>query len=152
MGKYKWTSNVRITVRDLAGNILEQTETKNMIVKVGRKMWRDLLRGTITDGKIKYVDLGTDATAVADAQTNLVTGVYRHAITSDAIPADDQYETTCYIAPADYVGWIRELGWFAGVGAVGLGTGIMVARVLWSRNKTNIESVDITRLDSIVEG
>ena len=142
-----------ITVRDLSGAILERTKLKNTIVMVGRKMWRDLLKGDISDGQIKYLAVGSSATAITDAQTTLVAETFRKAFTDEEVPTDDSYKTICYVTPAEAVGWIRELGWFAGVGAgAGADTGIMIARILWSRNKTALESLQIDRLDSIVEG
>ena len=152
---WKHRGYIRITVRDLAGNILEQTELRNTVVKVGRKMWRDMLKGDIADGQIKQFGLGDDDTATFDDETTLVNETFRKAFTAESTPADDQYQTVCYIAPAEAVGWIKELGWFAGAGALAspnYNTGILVSRVLWSRNKTNLESIEIVRLDSVEEG
>ena len=65
-------------------------------------------------------------------------------------PAAGQVNTVHYITPAEAVGAIEELGWFAGAAAgAGAGTGIMISRVLYSRVKTNLESLQIERLDTL---
>ena len=147
--------NIKIIVRDLAGNILEQTDLRNTIVRDGRKMWRDMLKGDIADGQIKQFGLGDDDTAITDLDDGLGNEIFRKAFTATSTPTDDSYQTICYIAPAEAVFFIKELGWFAGVGALAspnYHTGILVSRVLWSRNKTALESVEVVRLDSVVEG
>ena len=149
----KWHLNVRITVRDLSGNIIEQVEKKNLIVNVGLNMVRDVLAGDVTDGEIKVIGIGTDATAPAVGQTQLIAEVFRKARTSDSKPAVGQYESVWYIAPAEAVVNIREVGFFAGAAAL-VGTpnsGIMIARILYSRNKTALESIQFERLDSFEE-
>lgn len=155
MNKTNWkpSCNVVITVRDLEGNIIERTNFQNTIVMVGRKMWRDMLKGDIADGQLKYCAVGDDNTAITDADTLLGNEVFRKAFTAESTPADDEYITTCYITPAEAVGLIEEIGWFAGAAAgAGADTGIMVSRVLWSRNKTALESVQIDRHDTVAEG
>ena len=145
--------NVVITVRDLEGNILEQVKLKNTIVMVGRKMWRDMLKGTIADGQLKRCAVGDGAAAITDADIKLGNEVFRKAFTAESTPADDEYITTCYITPAEAIGLIEEIGWFAGAAAgAAADSGIMVSRVLWSRNKTALESVQIDRHDTVAEG
>jgi hypothetical protein len=47
----------------------------------------------------------------------------------------------------------EEIAWFAGAGATATkDTGIMIARVLYSRQKTNLESWTIRRTDTIKRG
>ncbi|MBU2051450.1 MAG: hypothetical protein KKH61_21075 [Gammaproteobacteria bacterium] len=149
------SENVRITVRDLRGNILEVKELHNIIPTVDLNMVRDAYYGDVTDCEIKYMGVGSDdgtALALAATNTTLGTETFRKLLTDHSKPADGQILTTTYIAPAEAVGWIKEIGWFSGVGAViGFNTGILSSRIFWSRNKTNIESVQVERTLTIAE-
>ena len=150
--KWKLKSNVKITVRDLGGSILEVVEKHNLITTVGLGMIIDLLNGSISDGEIKYMAVGTDNTAPALANVALGTEVFRKIPTTQVEDGVTSLVTTVYLAPTEAVAAIEELGWFAGVGAgAGADSGVMVARVLYSRNKTNIESIKVTRTDTISE-
>ncbi len=153
MQNWQWKTNVKITVRDLDGKILEVKHIKNLIPTVGLGMVIDLLEGLIADGKIKIMAVGSNATAPALGQTQLVAETFRKAYTSMSEPTTISLKTITYIAPPEAVGLINEIGWFAGVGAL-VGTpnsGIMVSRILYNRNKTAIESIQVERTDLITE-
>jgi len=155
--------NVRITVRDLDNNILERTIVKNTITNLLFNLYRDALAGdlgNILDLQIKHQAIGDDDGSIlplAVTNTTLGNEIYRIALTSDSKPAIGQYRTVFYLAPALGVGWIREIGWYAGTASIDWGagagkdTGTLVARVFWERNKTALESVQFERLDAIVE-
>ena len=101
---------------------------------------------------IFYVEVGSGGNAPDLTDTTLQTYVFRKVMTSRSKPADTQTKCTVYIAPTEAVGWIREIGWWAGAACTGAeATGIMVSRVLYSRNKTNLESIQIERTDTITE-
>ncbi len=150
--KWQWESNVRITVKDLDGNILDVQEFKNLITTVGLGMLVDLLDGDIGDGEIKYTAVGSDNTAPALGDTILGTETFRKATTSTAQPSVPSLRHVVYIAPDEAIGAIEEIGWFAGTGATGAAdSGIMISRVLYTRTKTALESIQIERLDSFSE-
>ena len=141
-----------ITVRDTEGNILERVEPHNLIVTVAFNMVRDMLAGDVVDGEIKYLAVGDDSAVPVLADIILGNEVFRKALTSSSKPAAGQYKSVFYIAPGEAVGAIEELGWFAGAAAgAGADTGILVARILYSRVKTNLESVQCERTDSFEE-
>ena len=148
----KVIGNIRVTVRDLDGNILEQTILKNTITNLLFNLYRDALAGDLVhkdDLEITHLAIGNDnGTILPLAATNTALGneIFRIALTDFSKPAIGQYKTVFYLAPADAVGWIRELGWFGGTVA-----GTLIARVFWERNKTNVESVQFERLDKISE-
>lgn len=145
-------TNVKITVRDLKGNIKEVKEFHNLITTVGLNMLRDMIGFVITDAGIHYLAVGDDATAPAIGQTILVNETFRKAVTSRTYPAAGQVNTITYISPAEAVGLINELGWFAGVGAgAGADTGIMLSRVLYNRTKTALESIQCEYLSTFAE-
>jgi len=145
---------VRITVRDLEGNIKEQVVLKNTITNLLFNLYRDALAGdeTADEFEINYLGVGDDNTTPLATDTLLGNEVFRKALTSSSKPATGQYDTIFYLAPAEAVGAIEELGWFSGPLATGAAdSGTLIARVLYSRVKTNLESIDVERLDSIEE-
>jgi len=153
----KHKENVKITVRDLEGNILDIQELHNLIPTVDFNMVRDAYYGDVTDCQIKYMGVGDDATAPALTDTTLVNETFRKILTARSKPADGQIKTTVYIAPDEatfaLIGSIKEIGWFSGVAAViGFNTGILSSRVLYSRDKTAQESIQIERTLTIAEG
>ena len=150
--KWQWESNVRITVRDLDGNILDVQEFKNLITTVGLGMIVDLLDGDIGDGEIKYIAVGSDNTAPVLGDTTLGTETFRKATTSTTQPSVPSLRHVVYIAPDEAIGAIEEIGWFAGAGATGAAdSGIMLSRVLYTRAKTALESIQVERLDTFAE-
>lgn len=139
------------------GEIKEVVDlTHNLITDVGLNMFRDMLKGTITDAQIKYVALGNVATAPANGQTQLVAEQFRKVVTSrntDPVTAGKLY-TELYIADTEANAFkCEEIGWFAGGGATAtVNTGIMIARILYSRQKASTESWTIRRTDTISRG
>lgn len=144
---------VKIEIYDLDGKLIDFVVIKNKITTVNLNMLRDVYRGTVTDGKIKYLAWGSDNTAVSAAHTTLVAEFGRKAITSQAAGAAGVVTTTTYVAPYEAnAPKVEELGWFAGVDATGtVDTGIMVGRILYSRDKTAIESWNVVRTDTFTE-
>lgn len=150
---WKWITNVKVTAFDLEGNVKDIQEFHNLITTVGLGMVIDFLWGALGDGEIKDMAVGDDATAPALTDTTLGNETDRWTMTTQAEASTTSLLSVVYIPPADAVGQIEEIGWFAGAGADGIGpdTGIMVSRVLYSRNKTALESLQIERLDTLVE-
>ena len=155
--KYKgaWLpgGNVRVTVRDLNGNVTDVQEFPNLITTDGLNMVRDGLDGDVADLEVKYFAWGSNNAAPDLTDTQLGTETARKIRTSQSKPADAQYEYVQYLAPGEAVGQIEEFGWFAGaLAGAPVNSGIMIARVLYSRNKTAVESITIERLDTFQEG
>ena len=150
--KWRWRGHVVVTVRDLDGKVIDRQEFDNLITTVGLNMIRDVLYGDVSDGNIKYMAVGDDDTAPAIDNTTLGNETFRKQITTTTKPAAGQVKHTCYIAPDEAVGTIEELGWFAGADATASAdSGIMVSRRLYSRVKTNLESILVERTDSFEE-
>jgi hypothetical protein len=140
----RWHGVVTVTVRDLAGRIVERETFPNLIVNTGLNLMRDALGGYVTDAQIHYVAIGTSATAPAVTDTQLVTSRSNTVGTG-------QVQTIMWLGPADSVGTvIAEVGWFAGnTAGAGANTGVLVAHVLYSHTHTNQESIQFTRLDTL---
>jgi hypothetical protein len=150
----KIATNVRVEVFDLEGKTIRCDEFKNLYTTLGINLLRDALAGTLTapnDGAIRYLAVGEANTAPNAADTRLSNETFRKAITASH-RSDGQLETITYLAPSEAVGQIEELGWFCGPSAVAArDSGTILARVLYSRLKTNLESIKVTRTDTIAE-
>lgn len=125
----------------------------NLIMDDGLNMFRDALKGTVTDCKIKYVALGNDPAAPANEQAVLVAEQFRKVVTSQNVDpaAVGKLYTELYIADVEANEFkTEEIGWFAGANAsTTKDTGIMIARVLYSRQKSSTESWTIRRTDTM---
>ena len=155
MSKTKLQTNVKVTAFDLKGNVLDIREMKNLITNVGLNMMRDGLYGPggAQDLEIKYLAIGSDNTSPVVTDTTLGTETFRKARTSQSKPGTGQQTYVQYIDPTEAIGVIEEFGWFAGAAAGAVAdSGIMVSRVLYSRVKTALESLQIERTDTFVEG
>lgn len=151
--KIEWSANIKVTAFDLDGNIKDVQEFHNLLMSVGKDMFRDGLYGTVTDFKIKWLGIGDTITDPAVGQEALLGEFFRKAITSYAPGATGILVTTTYIAPYEAnTPRIEELAWFSGVDATDTpDSGIMISRVLYSREKTELESLQIERTDTISE-
>ncbi len=159
-----WSGRARITVRRHASycphvrssswacaceaRIVEQVELENTITTIGKNMARDMLLGLVGDAKVRWFGVGTDATAPAVGQTQLIAEVFRKITTTSTQGAAGESINTVFIAPNEAVAAINELGFFCGPAAgSGANTGIMVARVLYAHSKTALESIQVDRHD-----
>ena len=149
---WKIITNVKITVFDLDGNITDVQEFKNLITTVGLGMIIDLLDGGIADGEIKRMALGSSNTAPALTDIKLGNETFRKAMTTQTQPTTNSLVSTVYVSPSENAVQIEEIGWFAGVNADDTpDNGILVSRILYSRLKTTLESIQVERTDTITE-
>ena len=149
LGQWEVISHDKNTGRELWRDQIRP----NLITDDGLNMFRDALKGTVTDCKIKYVGLGNDATTLANDQHILVAEQFRKVVTSqnvDPVTAGKLY-TEVYLADTEANEFkCEEIGWFAGTNAsTTKDTGIMIARVLYSRQKSSTESWTIRRTDTM---
>ncbi len=147
-------TNIKVIARNLQGKITDVQEIHNLIMTVGKNMLRGALDGSVTDLKIKYMGVGSDNTGTNVVQTTLIAEIMRKAVTVQAAGGTGVMVTTTYIAPYEAVDppQIEELGWFCGADADGdADSGIMISRVLYSRAKTELESLQIVRTDTFSE-
>lgn len=151
-----WLGQWEIIVHDRDGNILDRTGLRpNLIVDAGLNMVRDALGGFIVDAGIKYIALGNGSTPPASGQTQLMSEKFRKQITDHIAMSDaGALETVSYISANEGNDFVtEEIGWFAGAAASGSpNSGIMVARVLYGRQKNSLEVWTIRRVDSLRRG
>lgn len=152
----KWLGQWEIEIRENR-KIKEVAPLQhNLITDAGLNMFRDALKGDVADCEIKYVALGNGAAAPANADTTLVAEQFRKEVTSavvDPVTAGKLY-TELYVSDTEGISFkCEEIGWFAGAGAAAdIDTGIMIARILYSRQKANTESWTIRRTDTVSRG
>lgn len=90
------------------------------------------------------------STTPAVGDTTLHNETFRKAVTQQSAPSAGQAQTTLYLAPQDANSVIAEIGWFAGVSATATAnSGAMVARVLYNHQHTNLESIQVQRVDTL---
>lgn len=149
-----WLGEWEVVITDTDGDILERTGIRpNLIMDAGLNLFRDLLSGAITDGEIKYLALGSGTTSTDIGQTQLSSEQFRKQVSFQANDpiTPGKLITDVFVFDTEANGFrCEEIGWFAGSGATGsAGSGVMIARVLYSRQKNNLESWTIRRVDTI---
>lgn len=144
-----WSGLITVTVVHSDGRRTVET-FPNLITDAGLDLLRDILDGTVAAGEITWVAFGTGTTTPAAGDTQLGAEQFRKAVTKQQPAGVGKLDTSLYLAPGDANSFeIREIGWFAGAATAAAGSGVLVARVLWQHQKTNLESVQIDRRDTI---
>lgn len=148
-----WKGWADITIYGPDGSVLQHHHVGNEIKNVGLDMVRDLLSGAVASGQIRYLAWGSSADANSPGQTKLVAEFGRKAITTYSNGLTGILYSTTYIGPTEATAHkVEELGWFAGVGATDdPDTGILVGRLLYSREKTALEAWQVVRSDILAE-
>lgn len=143
------TITVRVT--NIATGAVETMQLRNAVTDDGLDVLKNALLGNVTADnlKLKYVALGTDPTAVTGTESQLGTEVFRKQVTDRSDEGTGLARTIGLILAGEAAGEnIEEIGWFAGPAATAAAnTGTLWARVLYSRAKTALESIQITRDD-----
>lgn len=130
--------------------VIDKSVYHNMLMNAGHNMLRDALSGAIADVKFRYLAWGTDASANVATMTKLGNEVGRRAVTRFTPGTTGVQVMTTYVTPDDGAGVsIQELGWFHSPSATAAkDSGIMNSRILYSRNKTNLESIQVDRTET----
>jgi hypothetical protein len=115
-----------------------------------------------TDLVIKYVAFGTSNKVLDDTDTTLDNEIFRVPVISWAPLGYGQMQSFAIMngdepdyAPYNGAVDIREIGWFCGSsaaawgGGTGKDTGLMLSRILVTKNKQLGEEYQITRVDQI---
>lgn len=149
-----WLGQWEIIISDKNEDVIERTGIRpNLITDAGLNLFRDLLAGTITDGEIKYVALGNSALTPDYGQTSLGSEQFRKQTSFQGpdTTGPGKLITELYVADTEANNFqTEEIGWFAGSGATAtVNSGVMIARILYSRQKNNLESWTIRRTDTI---
>ena len=146
-----WQGKVNIKAFDKDGKLIQEDKLSNLITSAGKNMLAQSLRDSTLDAEIKYVAIGSDNTAPSSGDTALGTETFRKQVTSQAAGGSVGVTlTNLYVAPEEAVGTIEEIGFFSGsTASATTDSGTLFARVLYSRTKTAVESIQIERTDTI---
>jgi len=147
-----WIGEYEIIVTHQDGTTKKEN-IKNRITNAGLNMLRDGLNGGVTDLELKYLALGIGDTAINDTDTQLINEQFRTTFISTTKPGVGLLQKTGLVLDSEAVFNIKELAIFAGASATSTAdTGIMVSRILYARDKTNLESIQFVRTDTIDRG
>ena len=148
-GRVAVSGQVHVFIKEAGRDWYLDASISNTITSGWLNAIRDALDGGVTDLQVKYMAWGSSATAPLATQTTLVTESGRKQITQYTDGATGVQSTLTFLAPGDAVQQIEELGWFAGSAATAtVDSGTMVGRVLYSKNKTILETIQVTRDDT----
>jgi hypothetical protein len=145
-----WRGVVRITVRRPGSrgkvSVIENTITDAGRNLLARALWDDA--GAVNE--IRYLAVGDDNTAPTVADTALGNELFRKVVTSSSAGASvGEAINTIYLAPFDANFQIEELGFYAGAASPVPDSGTLVARVLYSKDKDNLEAIQVERTDTV---
>jgi len=126
---------------------------KNRVMNAALDELIKVLQGQSTDLEIKYLALGTSNTPVTDSDTQLGNEIFRTPYTTREKTNTGEITHKFVVLDTEAVGQIEEIGIFGGSTATSdPNTGVLISRILWSRNKTNSEEINFTRIDRITRG
>lgn len=143
-----WQGKIKVKALDANGKVVQEDIINNTITSAGKNLLAKALRES-TDCEIKFIAIGSDSTAASTADTQLGTETFRKAVTSQIAGGTGVTVTNLYVAPEEAVGTIAEIGFFSGTASATTNSGTLYARVLYSRTKTAVESIQIERTDTI---
>lgn len=139
-----WAGTYRIRVQPSG----EEFVIPNRLTNAALNAMRDALYGDAVNLQITHIAVGDSPAAINDADTHLGNEVFRVAIASKQKSDTGVMEATAMLLDSDGPLTIREIGVFAG-GTAAKDSGLMVSRILWTRDKTALETIQIGRTDTI---
>lgn len=146
-----WLGEYQVTITQKNGKT-ETQSIKNRITNAGLNLIRDALNGDVNDLEIKYIALGSSAKAINDNDTTLDNEQFRKNFIQKTKTGVGRLQSTALIQDNEAVFHIRELGIFAGDATDSVNSGVMISRILYDRNKTELESIQFVRTDTISRG
>ena len=148
LSRLAWEGLITVTVTE-RGRVTREDTFHNLITDAGLSALAGTLGGIDLAGGITWIAVGDGTTPPAPGDTKLANETFRKFHTSHTLTGPAM-RTHLYLAPADAVGQISEIGWFTGPSASATkDSGVMLARVLYSHTKTALEAVTIQRTDTL---
>jgi hypothetical protein len=131
----------------------EEEMIKNRITNAALNELMKILQGQAANMEIKFLALGTSANPIVDTDTKLGNEIHRVQFDTKEITATGQLTSIASAEAGEAVGIIEEIGIFGGPGATDApNSGMLISRVLWHREKTSLEEIQFTRIDTITRG
>lgn len=166
-----WIGKVKIVKTNvLTGKKTEQNIFNRIMDDAFDELIKSLYSISNSNMYFKHIAIGDDNSANSDDMDSLVNEIYRVPVISRLRVGTGECESRGIILdtePPDEDGGspdtsgyatIREIGFFAGSNSLnwnsgaGKDSGLLVARVLVTENKTPTEQINITRTDQFVRG
>jgi len=154
--KLGWRATIKIVSSRTGLTVIKNRITNIALTEIIKALYDD------TDLVIKYVAFGTGTKVLSDTDTTLETEIFRVPVISWAPLGYGQMQSFAIMngdepdyAPYNGAVNIREIGWFCGSSAdawddeAGKDTGLMLSRILVTKNKQLGEEYQITRVDQI---
>ena len=145
-----WLGEYEIVITHKSGQV-ERQKVKNRITNAGLNLIRDALMGSVAGMELTHLALGVSNIPLDDNQTQLGNEQFRTNFTSKEIMGPGQIQSTALVLDTEAAINIREIGVFAN-GGDDPNSGVLISRILWTRDKTNLESIQFTRVDTIGRG
>lgn len=124
----------------------------NLIVDVYLDELGKSVRGVEVNLQTLQVALGDDSTAPAAGDTALGNERERKQVTKQTDAGTGKSTTEVVFTTAEGNFQIEEIGFFAGAATGTAGSGLLVSRVLYSRNKTSSETLTVRRTATYERG
>ena len=148
--KLGWNGNFKIKVKE-KNIIKEEIIIKNRLTNLALNTIINILDNIDSDLNIKYIAIGTSSTALNDSDAQLGNEIFRAQFDTSNNTDIGEFTTTFSILESEAVNQWEEIGIFCGDSATSsANTGIMLSRILYSRNKTSLEEISISRKDKVV--
>jgi hypothetical protein len=161
--KLGWGATIKIVSSRTGLTVIKNRITNVSLTEIVKALYDD------TDLVIKYVAFGTSNKVLDDTDTTLDNEIFRVPVISWAPLGYGQMQSFAIMNgdEPDYAPYngavnieetgnsIREIGWFCGSaaaawgGGAGKDTGLMLSRILLTKNKQFGEEYQITRVDQI---
>lgn len=123
----------------------QREQLKNRITNGALDMIRNGWYGDSVNLSIDYLALGTGSNPINDNDTALGNEQYRTSFIKQDKTVTGQLKSTAIVLETEAVFYIREIGIFTA-------DNVMISRILWDRDKTNLESIQFIRTDTIGRG
>jgi len=116
----------------------------NRITNLGLNEIINSLDGT-SDMALGYFAVGTGSAALVDTDIALGTEIFRSSELTASRTGVGEFTSTYTVLDSEAVETWGEIGFFGGSTASGtVDTGTMLSRILYSRDKTSLEEIDVT--------
>lgn len=145
-----WAGDFDLIIKE-NGKIKETVHIKNRITNTALDAIVNILDNIDPDLNIKFLAIGTDNTPLDDNDTQLGNEIFRTQFLTSDNDAVGQFTTTFAVLDGEAVATWEEIGVFVGDAATTTpNSGTLLSRILFSRVKTALEEVDVSRIDRIV--
>jgi len=108
----------------------------------------NILDGISPDYELKYFAIGDDASALTDNPTTLGNEIVRFPLDTSNLTNIGEFTTTFTVLELEAVFEWQEIGFFGGASAsISVDSGVLISRILFYKDKTSLEEIDISRID-----